>query len=158
MATQNLTRELGRHKKRDVSVFTTFLDIVSAPGATAVSTSGDDYELFVMPPESLVTHASMVVVTANNAGTSAVADLGFGGDDTLIDGADLTSAAGTELDGGTNAEIPAIKATGGTVTFSPTYAGTAPTAGRVLVRVEYIEYEQCTGELTEFSTTGDTFA
>lgn len=144
MALQNLTRKNRFNEKRNVSVFTAELDY-----ETLLNTSADTYQLFQLPKNSLVTHASMIVQTAFDSVTSAAADVGFAGDDTLIDGADLKSAAGTELSGGVNAAVPAIKATGGTVTIVPTYSG-ATTTGKVLVRIEYIEYNKVTGELTTF--------
>jgi len=144
MATQNLTRKNRFNEKRKVAVFTAELDYENL-----LNTSGDIYQLFQLPKNSLVTHASAIVQTAFDSATSASLDLGFAGDDTLIDGADLTSAAGTELSGGTNVVVPAIKQTGGIVTAVPTYTG-ATTTGKILVRIEYIEYNKVTGELTEY--------
>jgi len=152
MATQNLTRKLGFHKKRGVCVFTAVLDLADTSDFD-LTTSGDDYELFTLPEEAYVTKAEMLVLTANNAGTSAVANVGFAGGDTLIDGGDLTSAANTALSGGTNAVVPQLKTTSGVVTYQPTYAGTAPTAGKVLLVIEYVEHEKATGEVTNFSET-----
>ena len=118
-----------------------------------IITSGDDYELFVAPNDCYITKAEMLVVTANDAVTFAVVDVGLAGGDTLIDGADLTSTTGTQLDGGTNAAVPQFLKTGGTITFSPTYTG-ATTEGKVIFLIEYVEIERCEeGELTEFSAT-----
>jgi len=144
MAIQNLTRKNHRHQKQDVSVFTTDLDY-----AVEVGDSADVFQLFTLPPESMVITASLIILTASDAATTATADLGFAGDATLIDDADLTSAAGTNLDGGLT---PLIKETGGIVTYTPTYTG-ATTEGKVKVLVEYIEYNKTTGEVTNFSET-----
>ena len=143
MANVNLTRNNRFNEKRDISVFTAKLKVSDMP------TSGDVYQLFQLPRESVVIGAQAIVLTANDAATSAALDLGFGGDDTLIDGGDLKSVAGTALTAGTNAVIPAVKATGGIVTATPTYVG-APTAGEILVIVRYVEYTKVTGELTDY--------
>lgn len=147
MATQNLTRVGERAQKKGVCVFTTELDYTDEIG-----TSADVYELFTLPPQAMVTHASVFVVTPSDAATTATVDVGFAGGDTLIDGGNLKAAANTVLSGGTNAVVPQIASTGGVVTFLPTYTG-ATTAGKFFVRIEYIEYEKNTGEYTRFSST-----
>lgn len=144
MATQNLSRRDVIAQKKSISVTSAALTY-----ADHLSTSADTYQLATIPPGSLITHASITVLTASDAATSAVADLGFAGDDTLIDGVDLKSAAGTVLEGGTNAVVPAFKETGGILTIKPTYTG-ATTAGEFLVTVEYIEVNKTSGEYTKF--------
>lgn len=140
MATKNITRKSRRHQKQGICVFTTMLAV------SELDTSGDDYQLFVLPPAAVVTSAKAIVVTANDAATSAAADLGFDGGDELLAAADLTSAADTVIDD----EIGGIiRETGGVVTITPTYDGT-PTEGKILVAIEYIEYEKTTGEVTNF--------
>lgn len=141
MATQNLSRNRRLNQKRNISVFTAMIAL------SDVATSADVYQLFALPEGSLVTHASAVVVVANDAATSATADLGFEGDAAaLLDDADLKAAAGTVHDDATNG---ILRETGGNVIYTPTYTGT-PTVGTVLIRIEYIEYEKITGELTNF--------
>lgn len=144
MANVNLTRTEKLYQKKSVSVFTAVLDFTDN-----VPTTGEDYQLFTLPAQSLVTAASLLVLTASDAATSAAADVGFDGGDTLIDGVNLKSAAGTTLSGGTNAKISQLSDTGGVVTFSPTYTGAA-TAGKFLLCVEYVEIEKVTGEYTNF--------
>jgi hypothetical protein len=152
MATINHTRANLHNQKKSVCVATAIVDITDAAGSSQIATSGDVYELFVMPVgEVLITSASIFVETASNAATSAVADLGFAGGDTLIDGVNLKSAANTDLSAGTNAVVPQRVTTGGTVTLKPVYAGTAATVGRFHVRIEYIELDKKTGELTNYS-------
>lgn len=152
MATQNLTREADRNQKKGIRNFSAILDYADTIN-TPINTSADIYELFELPPESVILRADIYVLTASDAATSAVANLGFDGDDTLIDGADLTSAADSTLNGGTNAVVPILKPTGGTVTFLPTYTG-ATTEGRFLVMVDYLEYTKTEqGEITNFSNT-----
>lgn len=145
MATQNLTRETIRSQKKGRCIAHAILDYTDEIG-----TSADSYELFVLPPASMILSAAIFVVTASDAATSAEADVGFAGGDTLIDGADLTSAANSYLSGGTNAVVPQIAETGGTVTFLPTYTG-ATTVGKFHIVIEYLEYEKNTGEYTNFS-------
>lgn len=152
MATQNLTRSGRLNKKRAPRAFVAELDY-SDTNVIDITTSDDDYELFVAMSDCYITKAEMLVVTAFDSAASAVADVGFDGGDTLIDGADLTSAANSQLDAGSNAVVPQFLPTGGTITFSPTYTG-ATTEGKVVLLVEYYEIDRCEeGELTNFSTT-----
>ena len=151
MATQNLTRKGRLNKKRGERSMVAVLDYADTD--LDITTSADDYELFVAPADCYITKAEMLVVTAFDSATSAVADVGIDGGDTLIDGANLTSAAGTQLNGGTNAAVPQFLETGGTITFSPTYTG-ATTLGKVILVIDYLEIERSEeGELTEFSST-----
>lgn len=146
MATVNLTRKNGYHKKRGTCVAAIMIDF-----AVDTFVSADDHEVLVLPPNSFVKSAQLQIITANNA-TTATADVGFGGGDTLIDGVNLKATAGSTLSGGTNAAVPAFRDTGGTVTFTPTVTGTA-TVGRALLLIEYVEVDKTTGELTNFSET-----
>ena len=144
MATVDITRSEGRTTKRGISVFSTTIDVAEA------ATSADVYQVLVLPAESQVLRASVQIMTANDAATSAIADLGFDGGDELINDVDLTAAADTFVEN-TGSAVPTIKETGGTVTYTPTYTG-ALTAGKVLVTIEYNEYEKKTGELTNFAS------
>lgn len=151
MATINLTRKGRLNRKRGVRNFIAVLDYADT-SELDITTSADDYELFVAPNDCYITKAEMLVVTPFDSATSDAADVGIAGGDTLIDGADLQSAAGTQLDGGSNAAIPQFLETGGTITFSPTYTGGSTTEGKVIVVIEYIDIERCEeGEMTEFS-------
>lgn len=153
MATQNVTREGLLNQKKCIKYATAILDYTAPADAVDVSTSADVYELFEMPGDAvLIVEANLFVETASDAVTSAVADIGFDGGDTLLDGVNLKSAANTDLSGGTNAVVPQLITSGGTVTFLPTYTGTT-TAGRFHLRIGYIEIEKKTGELTNFSST-----
>jgi hypothetical protein len=142
MATINASRLHGRHKKRDISVF--FAEIDFDEAITAL----DVLQLTQMPAECIVLSAVALPIVTNNAGTSATFDLGFAGGAELIDGGDLKTAAGTDVPSTT---VPIHLPTGGVLTWTAaTYGGTAPTAGKMFVYVEYLEYRQCTGELTDF--------
>jgi hypothetical protein len=147
MATQNLTRKQNRNSKKKVSVLSATVDYTDE-----IATTDDIYELFSIPPDALITSAQILVETASDAGTSAVADVGFAGGDTLIDGVDLTSADGTVLSGGANAVVPQDSGTGKVVTFKPTFTG-ATTVGKFTIIVEIAEYTMANGELVNFSAT-----
>jgi len=147
MATVNLTRADKNNYKLQSCFATVELDYTSN-----VPTSGDIYEVFVLPKLAYVVSAEMIVITASDAVSAATADVGFAGGDTLLDGVNLKSAAGVKLSGGTNAAVPAVKATGGTVTFKPTYTGET-TVGKWRLVIQYLEYTKYCGELTNFSET-----
>ena len=141
MANVNLSRLEGRHKKRDICVF--FAEIEYSD----ILVAADVYQLGMIPPESIVIAATVLPSVTNNAGTSATFDLGFAGGAQLLDNADLKTAAGTDIP---STLAPVHLPTGGILTIVPTYGGAAPTLGKMFVYVEYIEYTQCTGELTNF--------
>lgn len=154
MATQNNTRELLLNQKKQVRYATAILDVTAALDAVQIAVSADVYEMFELPDNSivLITEAALFVEVAADSATSAVADVGFDGADTLIDGVDLKSAADTDLSGGSNAVVPQLITSGAKVTFLPTYVG-APTVGRFHLRIGYIELEKKSGELTNYSDT-----
>ena len=143
MATTNISRLEGRHKKRDVNVFFAEVDF------DEVATTAEIYQLAKLPPETVVLSAVLLPIVLNNAGTSATFDLGFAGGAELINDGDLLTAAGTDVP---STLVPLHLPTGGTLTFVPTYGGTAATAGKAFIYCEYLEYRQCTGELTNFAT------
>lgn len=144
MATVDLSRDLTYAQKKSPCVSSFTLDYTDNIG-----TSADVYQLAVLPAGTLVTSATIVVLTASDAVTSAVADVGLAGGDTFIDGVNLKSTAGTVLSGGTNAVIPQFLATGGILTIKPTYTGAA-TVGKFQVTVEYVEVDKTSGEYTRF--------
>lgn len=141
MGTTNISRLEGRHKKRAVDFFFAEIDY------DEIITSAEVYQLAQLPPECLVLSAVLLPIVLNNAGTSATFDLGFAGGAELIDDGNLLTAAGTDVP---STLVPVHLPTGGVLTIVPTYGGTAPTAGKCFVYVEYVEYRQCTGELTNF--------
>ena len=141
MGNTNISRLEGRHKKRDVNVFFAEVDY------DEIATTAEVYQLGVIPPESVILSAVVLPLVVNNAGTSATFDLGFAGGDELMDGADLLTAALTDIP---STLVPLYMPTGGVLTFLPTYGGTAATTGKFLLYIEYLEVRQCTGELTNF--------
>ena len=146
MATENLTKAAGRHKKRGVCVAYAELAV------DEMTTTLDVYELMVLPAKSLVLAVYVVIGVANDSGTSAVADIGVDGGSEFLSAGDLTGAAETVLVGGA-ANDPTYLASGGTLTVLPTLAGTAQTAGMIRIAVEYVETDKVTGDLTNFSET-----
>lgn len=144
MATKNLTRTKGRHKKRDISVFTTHVTI------DEFGVSGDVYEVFKLPFNSLVTRRSAYIVTASDDSTSAAADVGIDGGAELGN-MDLTALAGSN--GFTAEEELAFFPTGGTVTVTPAYGTNDPTVGEAILVIEYVEIDKTTGDVTNFSAT-----
>lgn len=144
MATQDISRKDVFAQKKSTCASSMTLDYTADIG-----TSADVYQLATLPPGCFITSASIVVITASDAATSATADLGLAGGDTLISGANLKSVAGTVVSGGTNAVVPQFLATGGILTIKPTYTGAA-TVGKFQVVVEYVEVDKTTGEYTRF--------
>jgi hypothetical protein len=140
MATVNLTRLKGRHKKRGVKVFTTDITF------DEMTTNADVYQLFTLPPASIVTSLNLLIMIADNQATAATAAIGFS-DATLLAATNLKASAGTNV---AATLTPLSKPTGGVVTATIVRTGAAATAGNARLTIEYLEYEQCTGELTEF--------
>ena len=141
MANQNISRLAGRHKKRNICVFQTDLDW------DEIVTSADVYQLAELPSEIVVTACRILVITAFDTATVATVDIGFDGDATLLDDSNLKATAGTNDE---SSLTPIHKPTGGTLTATPTLTGAAATVGKAKLMVEYIEYEQATGEMTNF--------
>lgn len=141
MGNTNISRLEGRHKKRDVNVFFAEVDY------DEIATTAEVYQLAQLPPECVILSATVLPIVLNDAGTSATFDLGFAGGAELIDDGNLLTAAGTAIP---STLVPINLPTGGVLTFVPTYGGTAATAGKFFLYIEYLEYRQCTGELTNF--------
>ena len=133
----NLSRTLGMHKKRDVSVMA--IQCLGSEMAAA-----DTYEVGNLPKDSLIIASTSFVVVPFD-GTSPTANFGFTGALTQLDSAvALDASAGTVVAGAGNL----LKVSGGEVTVQRVAASTL---GEVWLIIEYIEYLQCTGELTNFS-------
>ncbi len=98
----------------------------------------DNYDLFRIPANSLITDAYVVVEEAGQA--SLTADIGFDGGAELINDADI--------DGVSVVKDAGIKLATGTGKLVTAKFSSAPTAGRFHVVVEYIEYTKTNGELT----------
>jgi len=133
----DISRKQGMHKKRDVSVMALMLDAADMGAA-------DTYEVAMLPKNSLIIASTLTVLTSFDGTTPTVA-VGFEGGTgaELIAATSVSSAADTVTAG--NGDIS--RQTGAAVTV--TKAGTS-TVGKAVFTIEYIEYEQCTGELTNF--------
>lgn len=143
MANIDISRSKGRHKKRDVSVSAFEINGAEVAALIAAGTAAntDDFQLGVLPKNILITAVHTVVLESFDAALTV--DLGFSGGTELDGAVALDGAADTVVVGNTGISIQ----TGPTVTadFSAN-----PTQGRAMLIVQYIEYEQCTGELTNF--------
>jgi hypothetical protein len=133
----DISRTSGMHKKRDVSVMV--LTMIAADMAAA-----DTYEAAVLPSNVLITASSLVTLIPFDGTTPTVA-AGFQGGTgaELIAATAIDSAADTVVAG--NGDLS--KQTGAVITL--TKVGTS-TVGHAIMTIEYIEHEQCTGELTNF--------
>lgn len=131
----DISRTLGKHKKRDVSVMA--LEINASDMAAAGA-----YELAILPTNVLITATSLVTIVAFD-GTNPTIAVGFNGGAELIAATAIDSAADTVVAG--NGDISTQ--TGPQITMDK--VGTS-TVGKAFFTIEYIEYEQCTGELTNF--------
>lgn len=133
----NVTRTLGKHKKRDVSVMA--IQILGTEMAAAGT-----YESANLPKGSLVIASTSFIVVPFD-GTTPTANFGVTGSLTIFDSAvALDASADTVVAGAGNLHFPS----GGEVTVQRVAASTLGEAWLIL---EYIEYNQCTGELTNFS-------
>jgi hypothetical protein len=143
MATTNRTRQLSHHKKRGISYAFADLDLIAA--SALYQTTAEVYQLFSLPAGSLIVIMTMNLVVAVATATTATCDIGVAGANELHNDFDLKGsvAATTTLEG---VYLP----TGGVITFTPTYTGTAATAGRLQLLIGYVETDKTNGEMTVF--------
>ena len=134
----DISRTLGKHKKRDVSVMAIELNVSDLAAA-------DTYEVAVLPKNALIIASTLTVVVPFTAGATVAVGFEGGTGAELIAATTVASAADTVVAG----HGAISKQTGPTITV--TKAGTS-TAGKAWFIIEYIEYEQCTGELTNFDS------
>lgn len=131
----------GQKKTRSVS------SAILVGGSTAALAGGSyanttsNYDLFNLPPNALVTDAYIVTDVAGQA--TLTCDLGFDGGAELINDADIDNT-GVVKDAG-------IKLATGTGKLVTAKFSAAPTVGRFIAVVEYIEYTKANGDLTKFS-------
>lgn len=137
MGTVNLTRESDAHKKKSKCISAVKLDYSKLPAL-------DNYELFIIPEDAIITDAYIDVLEVAQA--TVTGDFGFAGGTELISNADLNAAVAVVKDAG----IKISTGTGKTVTFKP---DVIPTQGIFVFVVEYIEYALKSGNLTSFSAT-----
>ena len=143
MASIDYTRVAKNNEKRKVSVFTSNIkpaNVTVAEGFAAAGTIaiGDVITLANLPANSIVTNASIQVVTGLTTGTQTVA-LAVGG--TAI----MTAVAVGTADNVTKGTTT-IKKVEGALTLTTGVA--AMVDGEIEVLIEYIEPDVVTGELT----------
>jgi len=135
----DISRTQGKHKKRDVSV-------MAIPILASEVSAPDTYEAAMLPKNSLIIASTTSIIVPFD-GTTPLLGVGFAGGSgiELVSGVSLSTAANTVNPG--SGDI--LKTTGAVITLTKTGADDN-TVGEALVTIEYIEYEQCTGELTNF--------
>ena len=131
----DISRTLGKHKKRNVCVMA--LEINASDMAAAGA-----YELAVLPTNVLITATALVSVVAFDGTTPTIA-VGFNGGAELLAATTIAAAADTVAAGNGNI----AQQTGPQITMDK--VGTS-TVGKYIFIIEYVEYEQATGELTNF--------
>jgi hypothetical protein len=113
----------------------------------AAATGPDTLEAIDIPVGSTVIGGYTQVVTPFNHGTSAVIDIGDGGDPnryTASGTTDLTAAAGTRVALDFSTAVPTKYTTQDTIDVVYTAVGTTATAGAVDLVVEYIMDDRAT--------------
>lgn len=143
----DLTRNKNRFRAQEKRVFSTRLTY------DEVLVTGVANEVVVLPKNVIVTSAFATIITpfAIAGADTGVLDVGVvGATDDLLDGGNLKAAAGTTIEGGAGSVVPKLLPTGGAILVTPVYSGALPTAGEVLLVVEYLEYERYNGEQTNF--------
>jgi len=133
MATVNLTRKVKNAEKKNICVAAATVAYTDIPGT-------DNYELFTIPGDCVITGVRTYAETAGQTGLTA--DIGYAGGTELKSNADLDDTA-PKFDA-----VLLASGTGKTVTIKP---DAAPTAGKFHVMVEYIEYTRGNGEYSEYS-------
>lgn len=133
-------------QKKDISVAAYHL--VEGTDANAGQIPGpgtnDNYHLGNLPPKSIILDASIFVITASDAATSAVGTLGTASAGTqIVSAADLTTTG----DQGTFTG-QSHTGTGVNVWFGVTYTGAGTNVGEYVALIEYLEYTKNTGEYT----------
>lgn len=143
MASIDYTRTAKNNEKRKVSVFTSNIKPANVTVAEGFATAGtiaigDVITLANLPANSIVTSASIQVVTGLTTGTQTVA-LAVGG--TAIMAAVAVGTADNVIKGTTT-----VKKVEGALTLTTGVA--AMVDGEIEVLIEYIEPDVVTGELT----------
>lgn len=131
----DISRTLGKHKKRDVSVMALEINVSDMAAA-------DNYECAILPTNVLITASSLVIIIPFDGTTPTIA-VGFNGGTELLSATALDSSADTVSAG--NGDIS--QQTGPQITMIK--VGTS-TVGKAVFTIEYTEYDQATGELTNF--------
>lgn len=125
------------NQKKSICVAAAELDFETLGAVTA------SFQLFNLPAEAVITNAYVHVITASDAATSNAGIIG-----TAEDGTQVLSAANLKTLGKQGTFTgQSLTGTGKTIWFKQTVTGAA-TVGKVLVVVEYLEYNLNTGNYT----------
>ena len=148
MAIVDVSRGKGRHKKRDVSVAAYYIDSAELAALIADGALATDQFMLGRLPTNIIILASLttVLVPFDAVVTMTCGLVGGTGAEFAAALTPLDAAADTVVAGSGDISVqtgPAVQAT---------FAGAPGQVGLALVTVEYIEHEQCTGELTNFVT------
>lgn len=130
----DISRTLGKHKKRNVSVMAIPISVKDMAAAGV-------YEVAVLPKNILITASTLVALIPFD-GTTPTIEVEYGAVEVLAATA-IDAVANTVVAGNGDLSIQS-----GPVLFM-TKVGTS-TVGEYMFTMEYIEYEQATGELTNF--------
>lgn len=135
MSTVNLTRDKDNGLKKTRSVASAVLDFSDIPLAA------DDYEVFNIPKNAIITDFMMDVIEAFDA--TATLAVGFDGGTELIAAGAIDAVAVVASN-----DLNLATTTGKRVTVNPSID---LTQGKLVVVVEYVEYVLSNGNLTTFS-------
>lgn len=140
MATNDISQKYLNNQKRSTNASVATLEIL--PNGTLI-TSGDSFTTCGIPKGSLVTSIYTLVDDAVNAGTTAVMNIGNASSATAYaTGVNIkTATAGSPI----SATAGQYLESGDTIVLTPSWTGTAPTAGKVRVVFEYIETKNLAG-------------
>ena len=145
MANTNLTRAKRFAQKKSECFFAA--SVTEGTGKGEVPASTANYLIGNLPPDSIITNAYIMVLTASDAATSLTAKIG-----TAEAGTEVLSAATLKTLGkrGTFTGF-STTSSGVELYLTLTYVGAATAVGDYVVVVEYLEYDKNTGEYTKFS-------
>lgn len=137
MVQKNLTRDITNSLKKTRSVASALVKFSDIP------LTADDYEIFNIPVDAVITDTIVVVTKAFNA--TATLDVGFDGGAELFAAAVISSVA---VVADSDSNIATV--TGKRITVTPSIN---VTQGEAIIIVEYVEYDLANGDLTTFSDT-----
>lgn len=141
----DISRYNGAFKKKALSLMAFALAEGSDKGNVAAAS--DNHLVGYLPDNAIVHNAYIMVKTASDAATTAVAKLG-----TTSGGTQIVSAANIKSTGKQGTFTgQSDTGTGVPVYLGLTYTGAATDVGKYVVVIEYIEYTKNSQELTIFS-------
>lgn len=148
MATIDISRKGGRHKKRDVSVAAYYISeseiakLIDKGEAAAT----DTFQLAMLPDNALIIASATTVLVPFTV--AATLNCGIAGGTQFAAAVALNAAADTVVAG--SGDISRQPASLVDMTMANAAGIAVDGGGYAVVTVEYIEHEQCSGELTNF--------